>query len=97
MRGLAWTSVGGDTLQIEAVRMPGKGELRLTGQMGDVMKESAFFLGTSTLLIPAILAASIFSFSPPMGSTLPRSVISPVMARSALTGIPVSPHQFAAG
>lgn len=41
VRGLAWTSVGGDTLQIEAVRMPGKGELRLTGQMGDVMKESA--------------------------------------------------------
>ena len=41
MRGLAWTSVGGDTLQIEVNVMPGKGELKLTGQMGDVMKESA--------------------------------------------------------
>lgn len=41
VRGLAWTSVGGDTLQIEVNIMPGKGELELTGQMGDVMKESA--------------------------------------------------------
>lgn len=41
VRGLAWTSAGGDTLQIEVNSMPGKGELRLTGQMGDVMKESA--------------------------------------------------------
>lgn len=41
VRGLAWTSVGGDTLQIEVNRMPGKGEVELTGQMGDVMKESA--------------------------------------------------------
>lgn len=40
-RGLAWTSVGGDTLQIEVNAMPGKGELLTTGQMGDVMKESA--------------------------------------------------------
>ncbi len=39
--GLAWTSVGGDTLQIEVNVMPGKGRLQLTGQMGDVMKESA--------------------------------------------------------
>lgn len=41
VRGLAWTSVGGDTLQIEVNVMQGKGELMLTGQMGDVMKESA--------------------------------------------------------
>ncbi|MCX4352056.1 MAG: endopeptidase La [Lachnospiraceae bacterium] len=41
VRGLAWTSVGGDTLQIEVNMMPGKGEIELTGQMGDVMKESA--------------------------------------------------------
>ena len=41
VRGLAWTSVGGDTLQIEVNIMPGKGEFRLTGQLGDVMKESA--------------------------------------------------------
>lgn len=41
VRGLAWTSVGGDTLQIEVNVMPGKGDISLTGQMGDVMKESA--------------------------------------------------------
>ena len=41
VRGLAWTSVGGDTLQIEVNLMPGKGEISLTGQLGDVMKESA--------------------------------------------------------
>ena len=40
-RGLAWTQVGGDTLQIEVNVMPGKGELMRTGQLGDVMKESA--------------------------------------------------------
>lgn len=42
VRGLAWTSVGGDTLQIEVNIMPGKGKLQLTGKMGDVMKESAY-------------------------------------------------------
>ncbi len=41
VRGLAWTSVGGDTLEIEVNVMPGKGVLQLTGQMGDIMKESA--------------------------------------------------------
>lgn len=41
VRGLAWTSVGGDTLQIEVNVMPGKGEIMLTGQLGEVMKESA--------------------------------------------------------
>ena len=39
--GLAWTSVGGDVLFVEALKMPGKGALILTGQLGDVMKESA--------------------------------------------------------
>jgi ATP-dependent Lon protease len=39
--GLAWTSMGGDTLVIEAVSIPGKGDFTLTGQLGDVMKESA--------------------------------------------------------
>ena len=41
VRGLAWTAVGGTTLQVEVNIMPGKGELRLTGKLGDVMKESA--------------------------------------------------------
>ncbi|QNM04733.1 endopeptidase La [Qiania dongpingensis] len=41
VRGLAWTSVGGDTLEVEVNLMPGSGKLHLTGQMGDVMKESA--------------------------------------------------------
>ena len=41
VRGLAWTSVGGDTLQIEVNIMPGRGGFKLTGQLGDVMKESA--------------------------------------------------------
>lgn len=41
VRGLAWTSVGGDTLEIEVNMMPGEGKIDLTGQMGDVMKESA--------------------------------------------------------
>lgn len=41
VRGLAWTSVGGDTLEIEVNVMPGKGEVELTGKLGDVMKESA--------------------------------------------------------
>ena len=39
--GMAWTSVGGTILQVEAVSMPGKGELKLTGSLGNVMKESA--------------------------------------------------------
>ncbi len=41
VRGLAWTSVGGVTLEVEVNVLPGKGELALTGKMGDVMKESA--------------------------------------------------------
>lgn len=41
VRGLAWTSVGGDTLEIEVNTFPGSGKLQLTGQLGDVMKESA--------------------------------------------------------
>ncbi len=39
--GMAWTSVGGSTLPVEATKMPGKGDLKLTGSLGDVMKESA--------------------------------------------------------
>lgn len=40
VRGLAWTSVGGDTLEVEVNVVPGKGEVEMTGQLGDVMKES---------------------------------------------------------
>lgn len=39
--GLAWTEVGGDILYIESVLTPGKGKVSLTGNLGDVMKESA--------------------------------------------------------
>ena len=38
--GLAWTEVGGELLQVEAVRVPGKGKVSATGKLGDVMKES---------------------------------------------------------
>ena len=41
VNGLAWTSVGGEMLEVECVLMPGKGNLKLTGQLGEVMKESA--------------------------------------------------------
>ena len=41
VRGLAWTQAGGDTLEIEVLAIPGKGEFKLTGNIGDVMKESA--------------------------------------------------------
>lgn len=41
VRGLAWTQVGGDTLEIEVNTMPGEGKMQLTGKLGDVMKESA--------------------------------------------------------
>ncbi len=41
VNGLAWTSVGGEMLEVECTTMPGKGNLKLTGQLGDVMKESA--------------------------------------------------------
>ena len=59
--GLAWTSVGGDLLSIEAVRLPGKGRMKTTGKLGDVMKES-------------IDAASSFvrSISPQIGVKPPR-------------------------
>lgn len=41
MSGLAWTSVGGVTLEVEVNVTPGKGQMKLTGKLGDVMKESA--------------------------------------------------------
>ena len=61
MTGLAWTSVGGDLLSIEALRLPGKGRMKTTGKLGDVMKES-------------IDAASSFvrSISPQIGVKPPK-------------------------
>ena len=61
MTGLAWTSVGGDLLSIEALRLPGKGRMKTTGKLGDVMKES-------------IDAASSFvrSIAPSIGVKPPR-------------------------
>jgi ATP-dependent Lon protease len=41
VNGLAWTSVGGDVLKVEAIRIQGKGDIQITGSLGDVMKESA--------------------------------------------------------
>jgi ATP-dependent Lon protease len=60
MTGLAWTPVGGDILFIESSTMPGKGELILTGQLGDVMKESARI---SLSLIQARMASLIMGHS----------------------------------
>ena len=57
--GLAWTAVGGDILFIEATKMPGKGGMTLTGQLGDVMKESATI---SMSLVRSRLAHDISHF-----------------------------------
>ena len=80
--GLAWTSVGGETLEVEVNVVDGTGKLELTGNLGDVMKESAH-------------AAMVFSFNPPMASTRPRMEISPVMAMSRRTVAPVSAETIA--
>lgn len=73
--GLAWTSVGGDTLQIEVNRMPGKGEVELTGQMGDVMKESAMIgmsyvrsIGEKYGIRPEIFKENDFHIHIPQGA-----------------------------
>lgn len=75
VRGLAWTSVGGDTLQIEVNRMPGKGEVELTGQMGDVMKESAMIgmsyvrsIGEKYGIRPEIFKENDFHIHIPQGA-----------------------------
>jgi ATP-dependent Lon protease len=58
--GLAWTSMGGDILNIEVSVMPGKEKLTLTGQLGDVMKESAF-AALSLLITHSVLSPKTFS------------------------------------
>ena len=75
VRGLAWTSVGGDTLQIEVNMMPGKGEVELTGQMGDVMKESAMIgmsfvrsVGKESGISPALFKENDFHIHIPQGA-----------------------------
>lgn len=75
VRGLAWTSVGGDTLQIEVNVMPGKGEVELTGQMGDVMKESALIgisyvrsVGEENHILPEVFKENDFHIHIPEGA-----------------------------
>ena len=75
VRGLAWTSVGGDTLQIEVNVMPGKGEIELTGQMGDVMKESAMIgisyvrsVGKENHVLPEVFKENDFHIHIPEGA-----------------------------
>ncbi len=75
VRGLAWTSVGGDTLQIEVNVMPGKGEVELTGQMGDVMKESAMIgisyvrsAGKENHILPEVFKENDFHIHIPEGA-----------------------------
>ena len=75
VRGLAWTSVGGDTLQIEVNMMPGKGEVELTGQMGDVMKESAMIgmsfvrsVGKESNISPSVFKENDFHIHIPQGA-----------------------------
>ncbi|MGH9464029.1 MAG: endopeptidase La, partial [Thermoanaerobaculia bacterium] len=59
--GLAWTAAGGELLFVEVVIVPGKGELKLTGQLGDVMKESAHAALTYTRAVAAALPADFFT------------------------------------
>ncbi|MCD7832425.1 MAG: endopeptidase La [Lachnospiraceae bacterium] len=100
VRGLAWTSVGGDTLQIEVNTMPGKGEFLLTGQMGDVMKESARTaisyvrsLGTQYKIEPDFFAKNDIHIHIPEGAVPkdgPSAGITMATAiLSAITEIPV--------
>lgn len=100
VRGLAWTSVGGDTLQIEVNVMPGKGEIDLTGQMGDVMKESAIIgmsyvrsIGGDNHIPTEIFKESDFHIHIPEGAVPkdgPSAGITMATALfSALTGKPV--------
>lgn len=100
VRGLAWTSVGGDTLQIEVNRMPGKGKIELTGQMGDVMKESAIIgmsyvrsIGEESHIPPEVFKENDFHIHIPEGAVPkdgPSAGITMAAAMySAITGKPV--------
>ncbi len=100
VRGLAWTAVGGDTLQIEVNMMPGKGEAKLTGRMGDVMKESAEIamsyvrsVGPKYHLDEDVFTSNDFHIHIPEGAVPkdgPSAGITMATAiLSAVTGIPV--------
>lgn len=100
VRGLAWTSVGGDTLQIEVNVMPGKGDIDLTGQMGDVMKESAIIgmsyvrsIGKEHKIDPSMFKENDFHIHIPEGAVPkdgPSAGITMATAIfSAVTGKPV--------
>ncbi len=98
--GLAWTPVGGETLEIEAIAMPGKGNLQLTGQLGDVMQESAKAAMTYVRanaakfdIAPTLLETLDIHIHVPEGA-VPKDGPSAGVALltalvSALTGIPV--------
>lgn len=100
MTGLAWTQVGGDVLYIESTRMKGTGKLTITGQLGDVMKESAQI---ALSLVRNLYADQIEDLEKqdihihvPDGATPkdgPSAGITLTTALSSLfTGIPVTPH-----
>ena len=96
VRGLAWTEVGGDTLEIEVNTMPGEGKLKLTGQLGDVMKESAeIALSLVRSLLPAeeeffkthdfhlhVPAGAVPKDGPSAGVTMTTAIYSAVTGRS---------------
>lgn len=100
VRGLAWTSVGGVTLEVEVSCMPGKGEMKLTGKLGDVMKESAMAalscvrsLGEAYDIQEDYFTKHDFHIHIPEGAT-PKDgpsagITMAVAVLSAVTGIPV--------
>lgn len=101
--GMAWTSVGGSTLQVEATMMPGKGELKLTGSLGDVMKESAMAAFSyvrshhkDLKIKEDLFAKNDFHIHVPDGATPKDGPSAGVTLTTALvsllTGKPVRPH-----
>nr|WP_314179178.1 endopeptidase La [uncultured Campylobacter sp.] len=71
VNGLAWTSVGGDVLKIEAIRIQGKGGLQITGSLGDVMKESAYIAFS---LVKVLIDAKKIKVPAKIISSLPDDV-----------------------
>ncbi len=101
--GMAWTSVGGSTLPVEATKMPGKGDLKLTGSLGDVMKESALAAfsfvrsNASELGIPDdVFTKYDFHIHVPDGATPKDGPSAGVTLTTALVSLltekPVRPH-----